>query len=321
MINTIHQFLCPNSFNGKPSQPFESLFFSHHNGTFEEPMSKTVGMGKGAKVLELNSTPSFYKAPAYMLSNLSRNRSLLKNLISRDFKVNYHGHILGYFWSLLEPLALTAIFYLVFVILRGDTDTLLPLKIMIGILIFNAFSRTLSSCTACLVSNAALIQQVYFPREIFPTAIAGFRLMTLLLSMIIVIPYMAFEQIAPTPTMFLLPVAMCSSILLAQGIGMMTASIQVRVRDTKQVVDLILRAAFFLSGVFFGAEHIPPEYLETFLLNPIAVYIEMARAAILGDMSLLSWVQISRAVTISLLAYVLGSIVFVKSERKAVKFL
>lgn len=278
-------------------------------------------MGKIEKVLELKSTPSFYKAPSSMLSNLRSNRSLLKNLISRDFKVNYHGHILGYFWSLLEPLALTAIFYLVFVILRGDTDTLLPLKIMIGILIFNAFSRTLSSCTACLVSNAALIQQVYFPREIFPTAIAGFRFLTLLLSMIVVIPYMVFEQIAPTPTMFLLPVAMCSAILLAQGIGMMTASIQVRIRDTKQVIDLILRAAFFLSGVFFGAEHIPPEYLETFLLNPIAVYIEMARAAILGDMSLLNWMQISRAVAVSLLAYMLGSIVFVKSERKAVKFL
>ena len=70
---------------------------------------------------------------------------------------------------------------------------------------------------------------------------------------------------------------MFSAILLAQGIGMMTASIQVRIRDTKQVVDLILRAAFFLSGVFFGAEHIPPEYLDIFLMNPVAVYIEMAR--------------------------------------------
>ena len=182
----------------------------------------------------------------------------------------------------IGTLALTGIFYLVFVILRGDTDTLLPLKIMIGILIFTSFSRTLSSCTACLVTNAALIQQVYFPREIFPTAIAGFRFISLILSMTIVIPYMVYEKIQPTGTLLLLPLAMCSAILLAQGIGMMTASVQVRIRDTKQVIDLILRAAFFLSGVFFGAEHIPPEYLEIFLMNPIAVYIEMSRAAILG---------------------------------------
>ena len=278
-------------------------------------------MGKIEKVLELNSTPSVFKAPTHMLSNLNKNRNLLKNLVSRDFKVNYHGHVLGYFWSLLEPLALTGIFFLVFIILRGDSDTLLPLKIMIGILIFNSFSRTLSSCTACLVSNASLIQQVYFPREIFPTAIAGFRFLSLILSMTIVIPYMIFERIQPTMTILLLPLAMVSAILLAQGIGMMTASIQVRIRDTKQVVDLILRAAFFLSGVFFGAEHIPPEYLDIFLLNPVAVYIEMARAAILGDMALLTWIQIIRALGISVLAFLLGSIIFLKSERKAVKFL
>ena len=132
-------------------------------------------MDKPSAVMELNPIPPFYKSPFHMYSNISKNRSLLKNLVSRDFKVNYYGHVLGYFWSLLEPLALTGIFYLVFIILRGDTDTLLPLKIMIGILIFTAFSKTLSSCTSCLVSNSALIQQVYFPREIFPTAISGFR--------------------------------------------------------------------------------------------------------------------------------------------------
>ena len=278
-------------------------------------------MEKGSKVMELNPTPSFYKAPFHMYSNIKKNKSLLKNLVSRDFKVNYYGHVLGYFWSLLEPLALTGIFYLVFIILRGDTDTLLPLKIMIGILIFTAFSKTLSSCTSCLVSNSALIQQVYFPREIFPTAISGFRLATLCLSILIIFPYMLYENLAFTKYMLLLPVSMICSIMMAQGFGMMTASIQVRVRDTKQVVDLILRAAFFLSGVFFGAEHIPAEHLETFLLNPIAVFLEMARAAVLGDMSLLTWEQIFRSIAVAVSAFVIGSIVFIQSERKAVKFL
>ena len=216
-------------------------------------------MDSSSNVIELNETPSIISSPMYMVKNISKNKSLLKNLVSRDFKVNYYGHVLGYFWSLLEPLALTGIFYLVFIILRGDSDTLLPLKIMIGILIFTAFSKTLSSCTSCLVSNSALIQQVYFPREIFPTAISGFRLATLCLSILIIFPYMLYENLPVTKYMLLLPVSMICSILMAQGFGMMTASIQVRIRDTKQIIDLILRAAFFLSGVFFGAEHIPPE--------------------------------------------------------------
>ena len=225
--------------------------------------------------------------------------------------------IFGLFWN---RYALTGIFFLVFIILRGDTDTLLPLKIMIGILIFTTFSKTLSSCTSCLVSNSSLIQQVYFPREIFPTAISGFRLLNLCLSILIIFPYMMYESIPLTRYMLLLPVSMIFSVMMAQGFGMMTASIQVRIRDTKQVVDLILRAAFFLSGVFFGAEHIPPEHLDTFLLNPIAVFLEMANT-VLGDMSYVTWEQIFRSIFIAIVAFVIGSVVFVKSERKAVKFL
>ncbi len=271
--------------------------------------------------IELGKTPSTFRAPLVMINNITNNKQLLKNLISRDFKVNYYGHILGYFWSLLEPVALTAIFYVVFVILRGDTDTLLPLKIMIGILLYTTFSKTLSSCTSCLVSNASLIQQVYFPREIFPTAISGFRLISLCLSILIIVPYMAYENLGVTPYMILMPISMLCLVLMAQGFGMMTASIQVKIRDTKQIVDLALRAAFFLSGVFFGAEHIPPENLDTFLLNPVAVFLEMGRVAVLGEMNFLQWSQIIRAIIFSLVVFITGCIIFVKNERKAVKFL
>ena len=273
------------------------------------------------RVMEINSTPSILASPFRMYSNISKNRGLLKNMISRDFKVNYYGHVLGYFWSLLEPLALTAIFFVVFVILRGDTDTLLPLKIMIGILIFSAFSRTVSGCTSSLVANSSLIQQVYFPREIFPTAITGFRFITLCLSILIIIPYMIYEDLTLTKHMILLPISMISIMIMGQGLGMMFASLQVRIRDVKQVIDLILRAAFFLSGVFFGAEHIPPEHLDTFLLNPIAVFLEMGRAAVLGDTSLITDIQVVRSIAFSIFCFILGSIIFVRSERKAVKFL
>ncbi len=278
-------------------------------------------MGSNFTPIELGKTPSTFQAPTVMVGNIVKNKQLLKNLISRDFKVNYYGHFLGYFWSLLEPIALTAIFYVVFVILRGDTDTLLPLKIMIGILLYSTFSKTLSSCTSCLVSNASLIQQVYFPREIFPTAISGFRLISLCLSILIIFPYMVYENLSVTPYMILMPISMLCLVLMAQGFGMMTASIQVKIRDTKQVVDLVLRAAFFLSGVFFGAEHIPPENLDTFLLNPVAVFLEMGRVAVLGEMNYLQWNHISRSIIFSVVVFITGSIIFVKNERKAVKFL
>ncbi len=278
-------------------------------------------MGSSEHSIELRQTPNFFLGPIKMISNIRKRKNLVKNMISRDFKVNYHGHILGYFWSLLEPLALTGIFFLVFVILRGGTDTLLPLKIMIGILIFNSFARTLNNCTSCLIQNSGLIQQVYFPREIFPVSIAGFRLSSLFLSILIVIPYMIYEQIQPTELIFLLPVAMVSAVIFGQGLGMIAAIVQVKFRDLKQIVDLIVRAGFFLSGVFFGAEIIPEDKLDLFFYNPIAVFIEMSRAAVLGDMGVLDQYVIIRSLLVSVLTFYIGSAIFIKFERKAVKYL
>ena len=70
---------------------------------------------------------------------------------------------------------------------------------------------------------------------------------------------------------------------MAQGIGMLTASLQVRIRDTKQIIDLVLRGCIFPFGRIFrcGIKY-TAEYLELFFLNPVAVYIEMARIAVLG---------------------------------------
>ena len=132
---------------------------------------------------------------------------------------------------------------------------------------------------------------------------------------------MIYEQIQPTELIFLLPVAMVSAVIFGQGLGMIAAIIQVKFRDLKQIVDLIVRAGFFLSGVFFGAEIIPEDKLDLFFYNPIAVFIEMSRAAVLGDMGVLDQYVIIRSLLVSVLTFYIGSAIFIKFERKAVKYL
>ncbi len=260
-------------------------------------------------------------SPKRLFSNLIKNRQLLRHFIKRDFKVTYHGHLLGYIWSVLEPLALTAIFFLVFVILRGSADSLLPLSIMIVILFFNAFSRTFNGCTTALARNSALIQQVYFPREVFLASIAGFQLFRLALSLVIVFIYMIWAKLPATYYLILLPISMVGITFLGFGFGLLASMLHVRVRDTGQVVQLLLRAGFFLSGVFFSVEHIPAEYVNLHLSNPVAVYIEMARSAAFGKMDILTFEQIGLSLSISFIVFILGSMAFMRYERKAVKYL
>lgn len=256
-----------------------------------------------------------------MFQNIRNHSNLLRNFIARDFKNTYHGHFLGYIWSLLEPLVLTGIFYVILIILRNDPDNLVPLKIMLGILVYNAFSKTLSASTVSFSRNSSLIQQIYFPRELIITSIAGFQSLRLLLSLFIIIPYMYYVALYPSVHLLILPVASIFAILLGKGIGMIFVVIHVRFRDLEQIVILSLRAGFYLSGVFFSAEIIPEKYLDLYFLNPVAVFIEMARAAVLSDYGVLKLDYVRNAIITSTIIYLLGIIIFKRYERKAVLYL
>lgn len=278
-------------------------------------------MGPEVSVIDSCSRPGIFATPPHFFRNLRQNRTLLKNLISRDFKNTYHGHFLGYIWSLLEPLAFTGIFVVVLLILRNEPDDLMPLRIMLGILIYSAFSKTTSVSTVSLTRNSALIQQIYFPREVLISSIAGFQMIKLILSLFIVVPYMVYASLYPSHYIFLLPVAGICAILLGNGLGMIFAIIHVRFRDLEQIITLMIRLGFYLSGVFFSAELIPKAYIPAYFLNPVAVYIEMSRTAITGEIGVLDSTYIIQAVISSILVYILAMIVFKRYERKAVLYL
>ena len=173
----------------------------------------------GLDLMRINAKPrvTIFNSTTLLIKNLFSNRNLLNNLVRRDFKNTYHGHFLGYGWSLLEPLIFTGIFYMIIVLLRGSSDDILPLNIMLGILLYSAFSKTLQSCTVSFTRNSALIQQIYFPREVILSAISGFQLLKLILSMFIVIPYMYLRIYISNSIMILFPIADYRQFCLHKG--------------------------------------------------------------------------------------------------------
>ena len=265
--------------------------------------------------------PPFFRAPFRVLRNLRDHRNVLKHFIVRDLKVNYHGAILGYAWSMIEPLAFTAIFYVVFVILRGAPDDQLPLKIMIGILMYNCFSKTFAATTKSLTRNAGLIRQVYIPREIFVVSSAGFQILQLALSLLILIPLMWAWSIDPTTHLLFLIPAMLGVCSVGMGLGFMLAPLQARIRDTEQIVNILNRAGFFLSGVFYSIEYIPDEYIDIYTLNPVAVFVEFARVAVYGDMGKLTWSDFGYASGFAIFFMLVGMMIFKRYERSVVKYL
>jgi ABC-type polysaccharide/polyol phosphate export permease len=179
----------------------------------------------------------------------------------------------------------------------------------------------MAMCTNALIANSALINQVYFPKEIFHVSIAGYQLYRLVMSLLVIIPMMIWYQIMPTIHLLLLIPAILGISMLAIGFGMIASIVQVRIRDVSQLVNVLLRAGFFISGVFYGAEHVPEKWLHIHLLNPIAVYIEVSRVAVLGDMGVIGFNHILYALVISLLFMLIGMGIFKSFESRMVKYL
>ena len=279
------------------------------------------------KVLELTSKTPFFGAPIKMLKNIKEYRQLLKNFISRDLKVRYHNSILGYGWSVLEPLALTITFYILFSILSDSEDQYRPLTILVGILSWALFAKTLSTCTTALQRNTSLIQRIYFPRELFLFSNAGFQTVQLALSLLVIIPLLIHYNLSPSSDIILLPVAVVLITMLALGIAFFTCILQTKARDVEHITTIGLRISFYLTPVFYPLEmitggRVPMQYVDTYLLvNPMATFITMIRSSITGEPLGIPNQNIAITVVTTLMIFWIGSIYFMRNERKAVKFL
>ncbi len=279
-------------------------------------------MGRlGQEVVITGGRPGVFAAPGLMWRRMLQHRRLVRHLVVRDLKVTYHGTLIGYGWTMLEPLLLTAVYWAVFALLRGNEDPLFVLEILLGVLVYGLFSKTVGQTTTGLVTHASLIKQTSVPREIFLWSGGGFQVLRFMLSCLVLPATMLVLGAEVQWTLLLLPLIALPTLALAMGAGLVASVLHTHIRDTAHVVGILTRAGFFLSGVFFGMRHIDPKHHELFALNPVAVLIEMARGCMTGDASLLQTEWMIRTVVLSMLVLLWGSIVFVRREAEAVKHL
>ena len=282
------------------------------------------GTESGGIVIETGSPPMF-SSPIKMYGNIKKHRNLVNLMVHRDFKLKYHESIIGYGWTLVEPLVMTAVFYLLFAILSTSVDPYRPLHIMIGFLTWYYFQRTIAGFTTTFQSRSGLIQVVYFPREIFLFSNVLFNAIVMIMSLLVVIPMLLYYGLLPNWRIILLPYSMLMIGLLASGIGFFTSIIQVRIKDVEHVVNLGTRIMFFLSPVFFTLEtmsRVPDQFLNAYLyVNPMAVYLTMVRSSFTGIPIGIGPSHIISAFIVSVLIFYFGSIFFMRNERKAVKYL
>jgi len=253
--------------------------------------------------------------------------TLLYRMVSRDIRLKYQKSILGWLWAIIEPLALTLTFLFLFEVLLAPPEQYRPLNILVGIMVWGSFSYIMLRGTRFLEDNIGTIQRVSLPRQIFLLNISGTAMTTLGLNLIAVIPLLVYYELVPTIRFLYLPLSMFLITLYAIGITLFTSTMQTKWRDVSHVVVVAIRIGFYFTPVFFTLDtligsRIPSEYIATYLLiNPMAIFLTMARSAFTGQPLGVDNYLLLAGVIQAVALFILGSYWFRKKQDLAVKYL
>ena len=211
-----------------------------------------------------------------------QNRALLSELVRTDFKLRYQGSVLGYAWSLLRPLLLFLILYVVFVnfLKFGKGIPHFPVYLLLGIVLWNFFNEMTVQSLGSIVERGDLIRKIRIPRWtiIFSSSISA--VINLLLNLIVVAVFKVINHVPPSTTIILLPLVLVEVYLFALGCSLFLSALFVKFRDTGYIWEVILQAGFYLTPILYPLTKIPNLTMrKLILLNPMAQSIEDARYA------------------------------------------
>jgi ABC-2 type transport system permease protein len=213
---------------------------------------------------------------------------LTVTLARMDWKVRFFGSVLGYVWSLLRPLLLFGILYLVFseVVGAGDNVEHFPIVLLSGMMLYFFFGEVTGASATSLVDREALVRKVGFPRMVVPLAVTLVGAFNLALNLVVLAIFLALNGVAARWTWLLVPIPIVLVGVLATGTGMLLSALYVRFRDIKPIWDVFLQALFYATPILYPIQLVQEKSADlTHLLmaSPLATLIQETRYLLLGD--------------------------------------
>jgi ABC-2 type transport system permease protein len=212
------------------------------------------------------------------LQSIWDSRELLGYFVVTDVKIKYKSSALGMLWTLVAPMLTLLIYWLVFgVIIPGQKMPYFVIFLFSGFLVWGLFSNVVNTSTGIVVDRAAVVKKVAFPREILALSTLGTSLVFFFMQTIVLIGFMAVLGHAPDwQLLWLLPIALLAICTFAATLGVILSAINVYLRDTKHLIEVILQLWFFLTPILYSFEYAVSSRLHKdgllylYLLNPVA---------------------------------------------------
>jgi lipopolysaccharide transport system permease protein len=248
------------------------------------------------------------------LYGLYQYRDLLKQLVVRDVKLKYRRSILGYLWSVLNPLMTMMVLVIVFSnLFRFDIPNF-PVYLITGSTLFGFMSEATTMAIASITGNAALLKKTYVPKYVFTLARVTSSLVNMLFSMTAIIIVVLITKVQITPYILLAPLVIVEVYLFSLGLGIFLAAASVFFRDLQYLWGIFITMWMYLTPIFYPITIIPEKYrFWYYWLNPMTGYISQFRDIVLhGQMP--DVYSVCAGFMIAFIALLVGAYTFYRSQ-------
>ena len=204
---------------------------------------------------------------------------LLKELVRTDFKLKYQGSVLGYVWSLLRPLLIFLILYIVFTTFLkvGKGVPHYPVYLLLGILLWNYFVEVTMGGVTAIVGKGELLRKINFPKYVIILSIAVSALINLSLTSIVIVVFMVAGHVAISWQALLIIPLILELIVISLSAALFLSAAFVRYRDVSYIWEVIIQAAFYATPILYPLSRIPNAAAKILILNPLAQVIQDSR--------------------------------------------
>lgn len=262
-------------------------------------------------------------------NEVEKDRFILKQLVTKDFKIKYRRSFLGVAWSVLNPLLMMIVMAVVFstIFAQGRNGAvspeLYPLYLIVGNVTFSVMSESTNQALMSIIWASSLLKKVKVHRWVFPVQKVLFSLVNFGFSLIAVAIVMIWFHVVPTWHLILLPVCLFLLMLFCMGLGMMLSALTVFFRDIMHLWSVVITAWTYLTPIFWTTDFIGRmPHVVRFIMyaNPMYNYIQFMRDIFLFQTTP-TFFTVGMCVAWAVVALVLGYVVFHKSEHKFILYI
>lgn len=245
---------------------------------------------------------------------------LAKELVKRDLKIKYRRSILGYLWSLLNPLMMMCVMSYVFSEIFQSNVPNFPLYLICGQTLWGFFNESTSMAMHSVMQNGSLIKKVYIPKFIFPFSRVLSCFVTMSFSLVAILIVMVFTK-APfywTSLLFWVPLAFL--FVFCCGVGLALSALATYFRDITHLYGVLTMAWMYWTPIFYDMAILPENVQKTISWNPMYSYITFFRSLVVygqipgGDV----WMM---CIVCSLISLALGLLVFKKLQKNFILYI